>query len=494
MANQRNMMVPTGILILLVLSQIQFTNGISWGRSSKLDLVREDLIRPTATGGSLPQILGSGSRLPNSYQVALNELRELESEPLCHRTAARLLVNNCEILESKNDATVLTDSGRKIRDFVDSYAASLAICDLERGSFNIPRECAKFREPVLNLLPIQNSGQLHNTWVNYRHKALRFCEAARADNEKAQQILLFERLTKIMGRFTDDVDKQFGQHMNDLDLRAQATGDRIDELSPKVDHLKDMLKSVEDIFLGQLIQGVKETADLVNSGTENALNLQRMLGVIFKGVLEGQAEVATTHEQSLQVANQRVESAMDTVMITMALATESAVNLQSKIEFSRLQAVELEVRQNNLEEGMQRLIGISQNLATEYDDHANHLHQAHNITNEILGSLEDTAASAAYVGNSILRQSSASSWWPYIWCPAASLVLGSYGLPPSGTRNLALIALGEAAGLTLSTIQSYSLDFSLTPTMKFYLLQYAWGYTPLASNTRSNTTTQTELL
>ncbi|KAI0887851.1 uncharacterized protein GGS22DRAFT_185231 [Annulohypoxylon maeteangense] len=470
MANKRKIMGWVGIGIL-VASQIHSAIGISWGSSArKLDLVRAGHVQQSATRSSLSQALQSGSRLPNSYELALGELRELESEPLCHRTAARLLVNSCEVLESKNEATVLTDSGRKIRDFIDSYAASLAICDLERGSFDIPTECDHFREPALNQLPLQNSGQLHNTWVNYRHKALRFCEAARADNQKAQQIFLFERLTKIMGRFTDDVDKQFEQHLTSLGIRAQATGDRIDELSPKVDHLNAMLKSVEELFLGQLIQEVKETTELVNSGTQNALNLQRMLGVMFKGVLEGQAEVAATYERSIEVANQRVESAMDTAMQVMVLATESAVNLQTQLESSRLQAMELETRQNNLEEGMQRLVGVSETLATEYYDHANHLRRAQNITNGILGSLEDTAASAIHVKNSVLRQSF-SSWWPYIWCPAASLVLGSYGLPPSSTRNLGLLVLGEAAGFTLSLLQSYSPDLSFISSLGFYSLQ-----------------------
>lgn len=115
-------------------------------------------------------------------------------------------MNNCQLLEGKDEATVLTDSGRKIRDFVDSYAASLAICDLERGRFAIPTECTKFQEPTLSQLPVQNAAHLHvtsteidsclsglgasdsawNTWISYRHKALRFCEAARADNDKGR--------------------------------------------------------------------------------------------------------------------------------------------------------------------------------------------------------------------------------------------------------------------------------------------------------------------
>ncbi|KAI1098224.1 hypothetical protein F4804DRAFT_350608 [Jackrogersella minutella] len=483
MANQQNIMGWVKIITLFIMTQAYFTNGFSWRSTPKLDILSESVNNPVPTRGSLSQILeSSGSRLPSAYEVALNELRELESEPLCHRTAARLLVNSCEFLEGKNDATVLTDSGRKIRDFVDSYAASLAICDLERGSFQIPGECANFRESVLSQLPLQNIGQLHNTWVSYRHKALRFCEAARVDNERDQNILLFERLTKIMGQFTDDVDKQFEHHMNNLGLRAQATGDSIDGLSPIIDYLKDSLKSMEDILLSQLVQKVEETTYAVDSGMENARSLQRMLEVMFKTVLEGQAEVATTYDRSMEVASQRAESAMDMAVNAMALVAQSAAQLQSSIEFSHLHAMELESRQINLEQGMQRLIGVSGNLATEYDEHTNRLHLAHNLTDGIHNSLVDTAASAAYVGSSILRQSSASSWWPYVWCPAASLVLGSYGLPPSGTRNLALLALGEAAGFTLSSIQSLPRDFFSASILKLSSLQYTWGFTTPTSN------------
>lgn len=149
------------------------------------------------------------SELPNAYAVALNELHDLELQPLCHRNAARLLVKNCQLLDGKDEATILTDSGRAVRDFVDSYAASLAICDLERGSFNIPRSCTKFRESTLGELTISHRAQLHvstyeidkcleglaqsdsawSTWISYRHKTLRFCEAARADNEKGKMFI-----------------------------------------------------------------------------------------------------------------------------------------------------------------------------------------------------------------------------------------------------------------------------------------------------------------
>lgn len=153
---------------------------------------------------NLSDMLQSASRSSEIYITALSELQELESEPLCHRIAARLLVGNCQLLDGKDEATILTDSGRQIRDFVDAYAASMAICDLQRGRFSIPTACEKFREPTLAQLSLDDQPELHvttreidlcisglgeensawSTWISYRHKALRFCEAARADQEK----------------------------------------------------------------------------------------------------------------------------------------------------------------------------------------------------------------------------------------------------------------------------------------------------------------------
>jgi hypothetical protein len=149
-------------------------------------------------------VLPSHSAIPNKYSMALAELEELESEPLCHRNAARLLVSNCQLLEGRDDQEVVASANRLARDFVDSYAASLAICDLERGSFSIPSSCSLFKEAALSNLPIPQQPQLHvstqeidmcleglalsdsawNTWVSYRHKAVRFCEVSRAENQK----------------------------------------------------------------------------------------------------------------------------------------------------------------------------------------------------------------------------------------------------------------------------------------------------------------------
>lgn len=93
---------------------------------------------------------------------------------------------------------------------------------------------------------------------------------------------------------------------------------------------------------------------------------------------------------------------------------------------------------------MQRLIGISDTLVTNYDIHTDLLQQAQNITNGVLNALEETAASATALGGVFSGKRSISSWWLYVWCPVASLVVGSYGLPPSLLRNLILFTIGKA--------------------------------------------------
>lgn len=39
-----------------------------------------------------------------------------------------------------------------------------------------------------------------------------------------------------------------------------------------------------------------------------------------------------------------------------------------------------------------------------------------------------------------------ANWWPFIACPVASILAGSYQLKPSVRRNLGLLILGKALG------------------------------------------------
>ncbi|KAI1326581.1 hypothetical protein F5Y16DRAFT_374674 [Xylariaceae sp. FL0255] len=477
MALTRGFVVRLMATTLLLLLQGPSASAFSWRGSSRPQHALSQSVHP-ASSVTAAQLLKTDNRVASPYEVALNELQELEFEPLCHRTAARLLVTNCQLLEGKDETTVLTDSGRKIRDFVDSYAASLAICDLERGSFTIPRECAKFQEAVLIQMPLQDTANLHvttreidvclsslatsnsawNTWVSYRHKALRFCEAARADHDKTQHILLFERLTKIMSTLVDDVDERIESRMHAFDLRAMETEEKLGSLSPQVEKLQQTLTAANAALSGGVIRDIEKSQHLVESSIDATTHLERMLQVLLQGVLSSHAEAAAIHEQSLQAMNKQVATEMEVMASTVVAAVAVTTALQDQIEASLHHTTELQFRQEDLEQGMQRMINISEDLASNYEAHTNLLYHAQNMTDEILGSLGETAASAATVSSAFLKQNSFTSWWPYIWCPAASLVMGSYGLPPSILRNIGLIAFGEAAGFVVASFRSLSFD------------------------------------
>ncbi|KAI0553799.1 hypothetical protein F4679DRAFT_528132 [Xylaria curta] len=473
MGYHSSILACTQALLISLLILGNAASALLWrGRTKTVSVGEQSPI--LESGNSASHLIRIDARQPSLYEIALNELQELESEPLCHRTAARLLVNNCHLLEGKDEATVLTDSGRKIRDFVDSYAASLAICDLERGRFIIPPECSKFQESTLSQLPIQNVALLHvtsaeidsclsglgasdsswNTWVSYRHKALRFCEAARVDNDKAQNIILFQRLAKIMSRLADEVDVQTEQRMSNLNLHAQAVEEKIESLSPLLGNLHQNLQHADQILSHDLLQGLKKSRYEINSGVKSAEHLGKMLQAILQGALNGHAEVAAMHDQSLQLMSRQVSVETDTIVSNMAAVMEATAALQNDIEVTRIRSADLESKQDNLEQGMQRLLDMSHEL---YDTYTDNLQQAQNVT-QILDLIKDTAAavSVAFLGQSFMK-----SFWSHVCCPLLFLVTGSYGIPSSMLTNFGLFALGETTCPIISSFPFASLSSAL---------------------------------
>ncbi|CAK7198575.1 hypothetical protein SEUCBS139899_001238 [Sporothrix eucalyptigena] len=414
-------------------------------------------------------LLQAGVQRSALYQRALTELQELEAEPLCHRIAARLLINNCQILDGKDDATVHTDSGRRARDFVDSYAASLAICDLERASFSIPTACEPFRQRTLSQIPLSDStAQLHvpeaqiraclaslgespsawNTWVSYSHKAVRFCEAARADHEKTQNVLVFQKLTRVMAKLTDDVEAELQKNMDTWTTALQDATERLDQLYPTA------VKIVNDIGIlleTQLKPSVSETMKATMEGFRSAETLQQLLAVMAMSAMESNSEIAFAHEQSLELIKQRTNSELDQVSAVVQRVFSSAVSLQKKIELSQLQVTELTSRQASLEKGIVQLQGMANTFMADFQDHAYFLAKAKTLTNDMLDTIEATVAATSTIQNMVWTYLGLASWWPYIVCPVISLIAGSYGLPPSILRNFGLLTLGELAAVAISS-------------------------------------------
>ncbi|KAL7790440.1 hypothetical protein V8C37DRAFT_179911 [Trichoderma ceciliae] len=452
--------------------------GLSWGGGKRADRFDHSAGLLSSRSHSASTSGLDSSKLPAMYAMALDELQELESEPLCHRIAARLLVNNCQLLDGRDDATILTDSGRAARDFVDSYAASLAICDLERGSFVIPSSCSKFQESTLARMSPPTKPQLHattaeidgcleglaqsdsawNTWVSYRHKTLRFCEAARADNEKDQNIRLHQRLTGILAKLTTHLEEEMEARLRSLNQMFREAESSVENLKPGINDLKNDFTELDALFRDHFVQSVQQSTDFVTHGLDDARRLQTLLAMLVDMTQSQSRDLTTSHESALQGATQRITTEVDVVLTALTAAVASSTFLHQEIEMSQSAAAAVALRQEKIETGMEKLEGLAEFLLVQHEGHQERLVQAQQTASDLIDILDSASSSAATLRSSIYSSLGWGSWWPYVFCPLTSLVVGSYRLPPSATRNLVLISLGEMAGFGMSIAKHYGND------------------------------------
>ncbi|KAG8423564.1 hypothetical protein J3458_000451 [Metarhizium acridum] len=458
-------MCNSAILGIVILSLPSVTSALGW-RSPQQKYVDKPL--EEASRSPPPSLYASGAN-PSVYAAALNELQELESEPFCHRIAARLLVNNCQLLDGRNDATVMTNTGRAARDFVDFFAASLAICDLERANFAIPPTCHKFREPVLANLPAPSKPELHvitseiddcleglarsdsawSTWVSYRHKALGFCEAAQADGEKDHHIFLHRKLANILERLTTEAEVQVQNRLNKLDRMFRESSDNAETLTAHVAGLNESLLYFEQVITHSILSKSKETEVVVQKGLNEARSLRQFMEEVFGMMRLREEKHARTFETALEVAVTQINRDAHEVTKMLTAVAMSSRSLQAQLEKSESQLSLVMRKQERVQEGMEELSLLADLVADKHHAHQEMLQSAKNETAHLLASLEAASFSMGNLRASFSDLGSVG-WWPYIICPAASLVLGSYRLQPSITRNILLLGVGEIAGFLMT--------------------------------------------
>jgi hypothetical protein len=84
----------------------------------------------------------------------------------------------------------------------------------------------------------------------------------------------------------------------------------------------------------------------------------------------------------------------------------------------------------------------TESISTATEEHEKKLEAAGLLADKITSTLDSAATSATAFQSSFASQLGLSGWWPFIYCPTASLLLGSYGLPPSLVRNVGLFGIG----------------------------------------------------
>jgi len=60
-----------------------------------------------------------------------------------------------------------------------------------------------------------------------------------------------------MSKLTDEVDEKLEERINNLDVRAQAVGDKIDNLSPLLEKLHKGLGTADDMLSDHLIRSIR---------------------------------------------------------------------------------------------------------------------------------------------------------------------------------------------------------------------------------------------
>ena len=160
------------------------------------------------------EMLDPKSRKPELYELALANLKKLRKESTCHQIATKLYMSSCQLfqeLEVQGEGSLATKGGGRLQNYIDSFAISRAICDLETAHAVIPHECEPFREQallsVVNLKGVQYLDISHEqighcmkglhsdqkSWTSYnsnRDSAALLCRASRLDIDKGRTSLL----------------------------------------------------------------------------------------------------------------------------------------------------------------------------------------------------------------------------------------------------------------------------------------------------------------
>lgn len=119
--------------------------------------------------------------------------------------------------------------------------------------------------------------------------------------------------------------------MSDLDDRAREAVERVDQLNPHIDHLRDGLARVEKYLARDMDQAVKQSEARVKSGMEHAATLEQMLAVLLKTLMDGNAEVAASQSKSVELATRKANEELSAFVGVIASAAASSMALENQI-------------------------------------------------------------------------------------------------------------------------------------------------------------------
>lgn len=119
--------------------------------------------------------------------------------------------------------------------------------------------------------------------------------------------------------------------MSDLDNRARQAAERVDQLNPHIDLLRDGLARVERYLARDMEQAVRQSEAWMKAGMEHAMNMEQMLAVLLKTIMDSNAQVVAAQGESVELATRKANDEVSTLVDVIASAAASSLALQNQI-------------------------------------------------------------------------------------------------------------------------------------------------------------------
>ncbi|OBT54318.1 hypothetical protein VE04_05546 [Pseudogymnoascus sp. 24MN13] len=412
-------------------------------------------------------------QLPDSAIIskALKAIEDLNRKQFCHRFAASMLLDNCRTPQSSTDP-ITNKAGEEERreDYLKVFAVSLTVCDIEALQRPVPQQCSPYTQSTL--MSIKNSRGSQSIIINHSEmsgclKAIgadqsavvswKFnqqstavvCQVARMDIEKDETIALFSTLTRLMADVVDEVQK-LSEINRDIRQEAEDARSSVHTIKTSVDKLKVGLSDVWDGVSAEATKASNNVKGIFNGMSTYAADVEQMLNRLRKGSLENHAEQAALQQRALDITMD-IASEAQAANKDMEALKAMMVALYSNMATVGNGLVAIQDRQNQVDKQSSQVLSAMMNMTEQLqiaakmgDEHEVLLVRAITAASNLADIVDKSTTTASTWQTWMFgsRGPCGIDWTLLITTPPTVLVLGSYGLAPSLSRNTLLLLIG----------------------------------------------------
>ncbi|OBT43982.1 hypothetical protein VE00_05654 [Pseudogymnoascus sp. WSF 3629] len=403
---------------------------------------------------------------------ALKAIEDLNRKQFCHRFAASMLLDNCRTPQSPTDPIITNKAAEEERreNYLKVFAVSLTVCDIEALQRPVPQQCSPYTQSTL--MGIKNRRGSQSIMINHSEmsgclKAIgsdqsavvswKFnqqstavvCQVARMDIEKDETIALFSTLTRLMADVVDEVQK-LSEINRDIRQEAEDARSSVHTIKTSVDKLKVGLSDVWDGVSAEATKASNNVKGIFNGMSTYAADVEQMLNRLRKGSLENHAEQAALQQRALDITMD-IASEAQAANKDMEALKAMMVALYSNMATVGNGLVAIQDRQNEVDKQSAQVLSAMMNMTEQLqmaakigDEHEVLLVRAITAASNLADIVDKSTTMASTWQTRMFgsRGLFGIDWTLLITTPPTVLVLGSYGLGPSLSRNTLLLFIG----------------------------------------------------